>query len=289
MRRFLLPVITMVIFLTGCTSLQKKQQEKVVFVSILPLKYFTDKISGNSYRVEVMVPPGVGPETYSPTPKQMTAMASAGAYFATGHLAFEEAWLGNFKSVNPQLEIVNTSEGIELIGIEKEHGDHVHLNGIDPHTWSSPKAARIVSRNIFEGLAKIDPEKRAFFEQNLGKLLSEVDSVDRVVSELLSDLTTRKFLIFHPALGYYGRDYNLEQLSIEFEGKNPTPRHMQNIIGQVRSDNIKIILMQREFDKENAEVIAKETGVRIVDIDPLDYDWAGQMISIAKKLKAEDQ
>lgn len=285
MRSFTLLMVVLSILLASCNSSPKQAKEKVVFVSILPLKYFADKISGNTYKVEVTVPPGVGPETYSPTPKQMAAMSSAGAYFATGHLAFEEAWLDNFKSVNPALEMVNTSEGVELIGSEAEHEGHLHLHGIDPHTWSSPKSARIIARNIFNGFAKIDPDNRQLFSENLEALLTEIDSTDQVISELMTDLPTRKYLIFHPALGYFARDYNLEQLSIEFEGKDPTPKHMQNIIEQVQNEKIGTILIQKEFDKENAEIIARETGIKIAEIDPLDYHWSEQLISIARKLK----
>ncbi len=285
MRSFTLLIVILSLLLASCNTAPKPATEKVVFVSILPLKYFADKISGNSYQVEVMVPPGVGPETYSPTPKQMTALSKAGAYFATGHLAFEEAWLDNFQSVNKNLEVVNTSEGAALIGIEEEHGDHLHLDGIDPHTWTSAKTAPILARNIFEGFARIEPENRELFQKNLDTLLAEIDSTDRLITEILADLPSRKFLIFHPALGYFARDYQLEQLSIEFEGKNPTPKHLQNIIEQVRNEKIDIILIQKEFDKENADLIAKETGCKIIEIDPLDYQWSEQLISIARKLK----
>lgn len=285
MQKTLLLFVVVLFTLSSCHWQKNSSEQKIVFVSILPLKYFTDQITGHQYLVEVMVPPGVGPETYSPTPRQMTGMSKALAYFAAGHLGFEEAWLGNFKSVNPGMEVVNTSEGVELItGLDEKHGDHNHAKGVDPHTWSSPKAAKTLAVNIFNGLAKKDPQNRSFFQVNLNTLLNKIDSVDRIVSGILNDIPNRKFMVFHPALGYFARDYQLTQLSIEFEGKAPTPKHMQNIIETALSENIHCILIQKEFDKENAVVVSKETNSTIIEIDPLCYDWPEQMISIAKKL-----
>lgn len=284
MRRFILSSLLIGILLSGCTSGTQKSKNKTLFVSILPLKYFADKIVGDAYKVEVTVPPGVGPETYSPTPKQMILLGESEAYFSVGYLGFEQAWLENFKSTNPQLQIFPVSKGIDLIRGAEEHGDHSHFQGVDPHVWSSPKAARIIAQNIFDGMVQIDPKNSEIYRKNLGILLAEIGKVDSTVTQLLSKATTKKFLLFHPALGYLARDYGLEQLAIEFEGKVPSPKHLQAIIDTARAENIRIILIQKEFDKQNAEIISKETDSKIFQIDPLDYNWPDQMISIAEKL-----
>ena len=284
MNRLLISFLLSGVLLTGCFSGKQRYKDKVLFVSILPLKYFTDKIVGNTWKVEVTVPPGVGPETYSPTPKQMVLLSEAKGYFSIGYLGFERAWLENFKSTNTQLQIFPLSKGIDLITGEKDHGDHVHLEGVDPHIWSSPKTARIMAQNIFDGMVLIDPQNKENYLKNLTILLAEIDRVDSTVNQLLKKATSKKFIIFHPALTYFARDYGLEQLSIEFEGKVPSPRHLQSVIDKAKAANIRFVLIQKEFDKENAEIIAKETGGKIVQIDPLSYDWPEQMISIAEKL-----
>ena len=284
MRKILL-VLFIIPILVSCQDKSKKTAEKIVFASILPLQYFTDQITGKLYTTEVMVPPGVGPETYNPTPRQMSEMAKAGAYFANGFLGFEGAFVDKFQSINPNLIFINTSKGVELIHAEgHDHGDHAHEKGVDPHTWSSPEGARIVARNIFDGMVRIDPANKAVFQSNLDKLLAKIDSVDKVVSAILTNIPSRKFMVFHPALGYFAREYHLEQLSIEFEGKIPTPRHIQNIVLEAKSQNISNILIQKEFDIENAEIIANETGSKVIQIDPLSYDWANEMISLAHKM-----
>jgi len=284
MRKFLLISLLSALLLSGCFTGAPKPKNKVLFVSILPLKYFADKIVGDIYKVEVTVPPGVGPETYSPTPKQMMMLGEASAYFSIGYLGFEQTWLENFKSTNPDLQVFVTSKRIDLIKEGEQHEGHIHLQGVDPHIWSSPKAARLIAQNIFDGMIQIDPGNGDTFRKNLNHLLTEIASVDSTVDRLLSRTTSKKFIIFHPALGYFARDYGLEQLSIEFEGKVPSPKHLQSIIKTAKSENIKFVLIQKEFDKENAEIIAKETGSKIIVIDPLDYNWPEQMITIATKL-----
>ena len=286
MRKTILILILLSVLLS-CHTAPKKQGEKIVFASILPLQYFTDQITGKSYTCEVMVPPGVGPETYNSTPRQMAEMSRAGAYFANGFLGFEEAYLDKFQSINPGLTFVNTSTGVELIHAEgHNHGDQQHEKGVDPHTWSSPDGAKIIARNIFDGMAKIDPNNREKFQANLDKLLAKIDSIDRAVKEILTNIPSRTFMVFHPALGYFARQYGLEQLSIEFEGKVPTPRHVQNIVLQAKAKKIAYIMIQREFDVENAEIISNETGSKVIQIDPLAYDWPNEMISLAKKMAA---
>jgi len=284
MRRFLLPSLLIGILLSGCSSGTHKSKDKIVFVSILPLKYFADKIVGNTYKIEVTVPPGIGPETYSPTPKQMILLSEARAYFSIGFLGFEQAWLENFRSTNPRLQLFPTSKGIDLIRGEEKHKDHEHVQGVDPHIWSSPKAAVQIAKNICDGMIQIDPENGQLYSKNLDLLLKEIEKVDSTVTILVTKVSAKKFIIFHPALGYFARDYGLEQLSIEFEGKVPSPKHLQTVIDAAKNGNIKFVLIQKEFDKENAEIIAKETGCKIIQIDPLDYNWPEQMIAIAEKL-----
>jgi zinc transport system substrate-binding protein len=283
MKRFLLQLV-IGILLTGCFSETPKSKKKILFVSILPLKYFTDKIAGDSWKVEVTVPPGVGPETYSPTPKQIMLLGEAQAYFSIGYLGFEQAWLENFRTSNPQLQVFATSKRIDLIKDEHHDGDHVHPQGVDPHIWSSPKTARLIAQNIYDGMMQIDPQNGDTYQKNLNALMAEIQKVDSTVTQIVANASSKKFIVFHPALGYFARDYGLEQLSIEFEGKVPSPKHLQKVIDAAKSSNIKLILIQKEFDKENAEIIAKETGSKIVQIDPLDYNWPEQMIFITGQI-----
>ncbi len=284
MRKFVLPIILISILLASCSTTPKKPKGKVVFTSILPIKYFTDKIVGDRYDVEVMVPPGFGPETYSPSPKQITMLSEADAYFAIGFLGFEPDLLRKLPSINKNIKIFLVSKGIDLIrDFEDEHAGPDETKGIDPHIWESPKEARIISKNICEGMKIVDPDHREYYDKNLQSLLREISKIDSTVTAILSKAAVRKFVIFHPSLGYFARDYGLEQLPIEYEGKVPSPKHMQELIDKARSENIKMVFIQKEFDIRNAEIVARDIGGKEIQIDPLDYDWPKEMITIASQ------
>ena len=289
MKKILL-VLILIPTLFSCQRGPKKPSEKIVFASILPIQYFADQIVGNLYTSQVLVPPGVGPETYSPTPRQMSGMAQASAYFANGFLGFEEAFLEIFQSINPNLLFVNTSKGVDLIRSEgHNHDSQRHEKGVDPHTWSSPAGAKIIAKNICIAMVKIDPANKEHFLANLDQLLLKIDSVDHVVEIILTNIPTRRFMVFHPALGYFARDYRLQQLSIEFEGKIPTPHHVQRMVEEAKDQKIAYIMIQKEFDVENVEIISKETGSKVIQIDPLAYDWPTEMISMARKMAWSNQ
>jgi zinc transport system substrate-binding protein len=276
--------IILLFLFSGCQSHTLQSKKKVLFVSILPLKYFADQLIDGNFEVEVMVPPGASPETYSPTPKQMIHLSEAKAYFSIGYLGFEQVWLANFKGTNPNLQVYPTSAGIEMIKEEHVHADHEHPAGVDPHIWSSPKTAQIMADNMCNGLKKIDPEHAITYEINLKKLKIQINKVDSTITEIFKASSGKRFVVFHPALGYLARDYGLEQLAIEFEGKIPSPKHLKQVIEASREAKVTFILIQKEFDAENAEVIATETGSTILQIDPLDYNWSDQVIDIAQKI-----
>ncbi|GET27403.1 metal ABC transporter solute-binding protein, Zn/Mn family [Prolixibacter sp. NT017] len=288
----ILILLTIASFLFGsCSNRSHKSSggsqadSAAVFVSILPLKYFAKQIIGDRFPVEVMVPPGASPATYEPTPRQIQKLSNAAAYFAVGHLGFENAWLNRIRQANPNMELFYTDTGITLIkGDTIQHGDHDHHEGVDPHIWTSPKQAKQIAINIFEGMVAIDPGNREYYYQNLQKLFDEIARVDHEVSMKLSLLKGKRFLIFHPSLGYLARDYGLIQESIEFEGKSPSPKHMEEIVKKARKQHIKLILIQKQFDKADAETIAREIHADVMQIDPLDEDWPKETLSIAAKL-----
>jgi len=91
-----------------------------VFVSIVPQQYFLEKIGGDRVDVSVMVMPGASPATYEPTPRQMTGLARAKAYFAVG-VPFESTWLSRFESANPLMRVVRTDEGIRKMPMLAHH------------------------------------------------------------------------------------------------------------------------------------------------------------------------
>jgi zinc transport system substrate-binding protein len=260
-------------------------------VSILPQKYFVQKIAGNKFAVNVMVPAGICPESYELTPQQMQALAYCKIYFRIGHIPFEKAYLGKIASTNAQMRIVDTSEGVEFL-----HGDsHEHHHGHspchqckgdkDPHIWLSPKAVKIQIQHILKTLVEADPQNKNFYQENHAKFIQEIESLDKKIRAIFQNIKQRKFMVYHSAWGYFARDYNLTQIPIEMEGKETNPADLKKLIDTARKENIRVIFLQQQFATHSAQAIASEMGGRVVQLDPLVFDWIANMEKIAGTIR----
>lgn len=290
MRNYL--YLTLVLFLIlSCNSIS--DNTPTVSVTIEPQRYFVEKIVGDKFKVNTIVPAGTSPETYDPTPSQMIALGKSALYFKVGFLGFENAWGKNLKENNVEVDIINSSNNIKLINENDEntieigeHHDHVghHHDGVDPHTWSSPKSALIMAENMLNALIVADVENQKYYRDNFKLLETEIIETDRRITELLENASVKSFIIYHPALGYFARDYNLTQYSIELDGKNPSPKQLKEMIDYANALGIKTIFVQKGFDIKNAESLANQVKASIHSIDPLSYNWSEEMIRIAEIL-----
>jgi zinc transport system substrate-binding protein len=244
-------------------STNDSNNKKTITVSILPQKYFVEKIAGDHFNINVMIPPGASPVTYEPTPKQMKELSNSFAYLKIGHIEFENVWMEN-KHVH-------------------SHDGH-HHHGVDPHIWTSPIEVKKQAEIIFNFLVNSEPESKNEFTVNYNSFLSEIDSLNKYLNEILLPYKGRKFMIFHPALSYIARDYGLEQISIEIDGKEPTPANIQEIINVAKKEDIRIIFVQKQFSTHNVEVIANEIQASVIQIDPLDYNWEKSIRFIANEI-----
>lgn len=286
--------------LTACVT--KQVNEAVVTVTIEPQRYFAEKIAGDKFKINCVVPAGQSPETYDPTPQQMIQIGRSLAYLRIGPIGFEQAWMDKIRENNPKLQVFDTSEGMNLLTDTEdddhahEHGTHDHdahageeahhhhHGGVDPHIWSSIAGAKTVAWNTLNAFIELDPDNTEYFWQNYNKLVDEIDKTNTEIKQLLDPLTDRTFIIYHPALTYFANEFNLTQLCIEMDGKEPSPAQLKRLVETARANNARVVFIQQEFDQKNAELIAKETGCKLTVINPLAYDWTKEMIHIAKAL-----
>lgn len=276
--RYLLSIfILSIVAFQACTP-PKKSDEKILSVSIEPQKYLLDKLVGNKYTVNTVIPLGSNPETYDPSPAQMVNIGKSEMYFKVGNLGFENTWLKNISINNPNMSIIDCSVGIKTI-----HDHHGHANG-DPHIWSSTQTALTVSTNMYNALIQHDPKHKDYYLDRFSALEKTIQQTDSIVKSYLNDAPGKSFIIFHPALSYFAEQYGLNQYSIEVDGKNPTPKQIAELVKIAKKEDIKVIFMQEEYDLKNAEPIAKETGAKIVVINPLTYHWDKELIKIAKAI-----
>ncbi|MBU0986563.1 MAG: zinc ABC transporter substrate-binding protein [Proteobacteria bacterium] len=271
-----------------------------VFVSILPQKYFVEKVGGDLVNVLVMVEPGANPAIYEPRPRQMVALSKTKIYFAVG-VPFEKAWLEKISATNSGMHIVHTEAGIEKRTMKShyhyekvaeqhpaEKGSEYRHHGIkDPHVWLSPSLVMIQARNILQTLLAVDPLHRAAYIENYRKFILELVVLD---AELLRFFGEKKagteFIVFHPAWGYFAQTYGLEQVPIELEGKEPKPEELKRLIGYAQAEGIKVVFVQPQFSSQIAATIAKSIGGQIVFADPLALDWADNLRKVAANFRS---
>ncbi len=279
-----------------------------VSVSIPPQKYFVERIGGDLVRTTVMVPPGADPHTYEPKPSQLRGLSGSRIYFSIG-APFEDAWLARIvAAAGPSLSVVPMHKGVTLLPAaaplhndEAEHAEgkehhedhHAHADGhghdhgtTDPHVWLSPMLVRHMSLAIRDALAKADPAHAATYRANYDRFAADIDAMDKKFADLFAALPQdrRRFLVFHPSWNYFAHNYGLTELSIEVEGREPSPRQLRAIIDLARRERITTIFVQPQFSRRAAQTIATEIGARLVDADPLAEDWAANLERTAKAL-----
>lgn len=292
MKRFLYLIILCVI-LAGCKGTPQKQADSgktsgtekpavTVTVTISPYKYFVDQIAKGKVNVNVMVSNGNNPETYEPYAQQMMELSKSALYLKVGSIGFEQTWMKKLQDNAPDMKVIDTSVGIKPA---KTPGGN-----IDPHVWMSCSNARIIASNILKALNELEPKNKAFFEKNYQSLLSIIDKRDSIIKESFKktpDLV-RKFVIYHPILTYFARDYQLEQLAIEEEGREPSAAQLKSLIERARKEKIKYCLIQAEFANRNTTTFINESHTKPMDINPLQGDWNWAMQEAAAAVQGKE-
>ncbi len=256
-----------------------------VTVSIGPQKYFVERVGGPHVRVSVMVGPGAEPHTYEPKPEQLKSLSNTQAYLRIG-IEFEEAWMARFTAANPAMRVVDTTAGIERLPMTAPHshgaGEAHHEGELDPHVWLSPALVKVQAQNIYTALAELDPAHQAEYKANLDAFHKDIDALDAEIRQTLVGARTRKFMVFHPAWGYFARDYGLEMIPVEVGGQEPSAAELAALIAEAKEEGIKVVFAQPEFSARAAQTIAQEIGGEVLFISPLAEDWLGNLRTVAQ-------
>jgi len=289
-RPFRLIVVAMLVWtvlLAGCDqSAPNRSNDRLqITVSIVPQQYFLERIGGEHVIVNVMVPPGAIPATYEPKPEQLVALSQADAYVSIG-VPFEAAWMERFSAANSDMMIVDTTEGIPKVSVDA-HGGHegkeskAEAKTLDPHIWLSPRLVKIQVQTIHHALIELDPKHQKDYQGNLEAFLADIDQLDADIRQTLSGLYGRKFMVFHPAWGYFADDYGLEMIPIEVGGQEPSAAELATLITRAKEEDIKVVFAQPEFSTRAAETIAREIDGEVLLISPLAPDWLGNLRRVA--------
>ena len=264
-------------------------------VSILPQQTFVKAIGGDKVDITLMVQPGNSPHSYEPKPSQMKEISKADIYFTIG-VEFEDVWISKFADQNKKMKIVSLAKGIEKMAIEEnehaKHDAHEHKHedehdheSADPHIWTSPANVKIIAKNIYEALVKLDESNKETYTQNYNKFLEHIEQTNTQIQDILAQVpNNKKFMVFHPAWGYFARDYGLTQIAIEAGGKNPKPKQVMYLIQEAKEEKVNAVFTAPEFSEKVATQIALEVGVPVIKVSPLNPKWSENLINLAKAI-----
>jgi len=247
-----------------------------IIVSILPQKAFVSEIGGDKVNVNLLIPKGSNPNHYEPKASQMVAVSKADLFFTiNGH--FEKSWLPKIKDQNSKMKIIDCTTGIERLDWK-----YNKMMKQDIHVWTIPQNIEKIGKNIYETLIKYDKKNELYYKKNYEKFVQKTRDTDKKIKAILKDIDNgSKFMVFHPAWGYFAEQYKLVQIAIEKGGKEPKPQHLQNMIKKAREHKVKAILTQPEFSQKGARVIADELGIKVIGISPLNPKWSENLINLA--------
>lgn len=253
-----------------------------VTVTVLPLQSLAESIGGDRVNVTVMVPPGVHPKTFEPTPMQMAALESADLYVSMG-IPHEQNWKPQVMAARPDMPILHLIDTVDTRRIVKQTKEGKKEKP-DPHIWLGPKQLRTMVTSLRNALTELSPEDAETFTSNAQNWLDRLDAADQQAQAMLSPYAGKAFLVFHPAYGYFADAYQLRQIAIEKQGMEPGPKMIAKSIELARAEDIKTVFVQANFSEDEARTIATEIDGKVVALDPLGPDPIVTIGNIAKAI-----
>ncbi len=292
MQKLIVTILILVFLACSDQGGQTNEGRLSVLVSVVPQKYFVEKIAGDLVEVTVLIPPGASPTTYEVSPSDMRSINRADVWFTIG-LQRETTWIPEFSSLNPLLQIVSTIDNVNRLPIgrysipgghtEHDNSGHNH-GGIDPHVWLSPEMVNLQSQVICENLIELDPVNSDIYSENLILFLEEISNLQDSIHSSIDSFHGESFLVFHPAWGYFADEFDLIQVPIEISGSEPSPSELAQLIDYGKSSFIKVVFVSPQFSESSAETIADELNASVVFIDPLAQNWAENLAFVADQM-----
>lgn len=262
----------------------------LVVVSIVPYQFFVEKISGDTIDVHSLVPPGMDVHTFEPTMKSASLLLTARGWIGVGE-PFEQKITDTLHHSGSKAITLNISDHLSLL--QYPNTLHFHppdqighsCSGRDLHVWLSPRLMVAQVQLIADSLASMFPEHRECYVANAKNLLQEMEELHLSLQKTLSPIAGSTFLISHPALGYFCKDYQLFQLSVETDGKEPLPKDLSRILSLAREKNVKLMVVQKNYPDKGAKIIAKQLQIPIYYFDPYQSNYIENLRELATILR----
>ena len=283
----LLSVITLVIFLLSCgnndsssnskdtenpgnsssVTQDTKKYKEVLVTSIPPLKWLVQKIAGNDFEIISIIQPNMNHELFDPKPDDLKTLEKSKLFFTYNALNFEKEISD---TVTDKKKLVNLLENIDKSSLLENHDDHGHDDKKDnhkdnhdhgdfnPHLWFSLDLMPEFAESVKNKLIQTYPDKKDIFERNYAMFIEELNIFKKEINEKMSSKTKKYFMIYHPVLGYFIKDYPIKEIAVEYQGKEPSAKQIKEIIEEAKEHSITTILVQPQFPKQSIEAISME-------------------------------
>lgn len=262
----------------------ERLKKPTVLVSIAPYRFLADRIAGKDFNIYTVVPDNANPHSFEPNSSQVMEISLGQVWFQVGE-TFEDKIFPILKSNNPNLVVKDLRDGIPMIEECGGSCSHCSRDHMDRHIWMSPKLAIEQAKIMEATLSAKFPEQREMFKENLAQLCEELASLDLEIQESLKKIESRTILVSHPAFGYFCKEYDLKQLSVELDGKDPRPRYLKNVLDEAMTSNMKLALALPQYNNKGVELIAKELDASVHSIDPYSADYFGMMRNLTSFVK----
>jgi zinc transport system substrate-binding protein len=280
---YILALVLAATILSGCVSQDESSlvapsgnaSDRIkVATTIAPLGDFVKAVGGEKVEVTVVVPPGAEPHTFEPTPSLMMDVAKADLYVMNG--AGLEFWMDKLLEANKRMVVVDSSQGVALL--QERKGE------IDPHIWISLRNAAVQVNNICSGLIEVDSQNKDFYIKNRDAYLEMLKALDVELNRTFAGKKNKIFIVHHPAWTYFARDYDLSQVPLMENEKEPGPKYLGEVIDLARTNNITTIFVEPEYNPKAAEVMAREMNTSIVTLDPLAKNYLENMAYAGREI-----
>ncbi|RRR36301.1 zinc ABC transporter substrate-binding protein AdcA [Streptococcus suis] len=267
------------LLLGACGNSTASEDGKLnIVTTFYPVYEFTKQVAGDEANVDLLVKAGTEVHGYEPSAKDIARIQEADAFVYENENM--ETWVHDVeKSLDTtKVNVISATEGMLLLpGGEEEHEGHDHSeeghsHAYDPHVWLSPERAITLVENIRDSLVAKYPEKKDAFETNAAAYIEKLDALDAKYSETLSAAKQKYFVTQHTAFAYLALDYGLKQVSITgvAADEDPTPSRLAELTEYINKYGIKYIYFEENASKSVAETLAKETGVQLDVLNPLE-------------------
>jgi zinc transport system substrate-binding protein len=301
----LLSLCAVLLLLSGCgrnssPSTAASDGKIKLYGLIPPVVWLASQIGGDKVSCDVLVPPGQSVHSYKPTPRDIARLLAADYYLLIG-LPMENSTIRKVLA-DSKTKIVDITTGIKRRQIsaadscdhdhDHDHGhahDHDHSHDkheqfYDTHVWMSPANNLEMAEAICRLLEEIDPAGKDTYRANLNTLIEKIRAVDASLVKQLAPWKGKKFMVYHPAFGYFADHYGMVQEAVETGGKSPTPKQLEKLVKEARAENVKLIFVQPQFPQNSAQAISEALGAEIIMVDPQRSDILAVYQDIADHL-----